>query len=69
MEPCVLTVGSVTEAIRVRRLLHAARIGARLVKRTGGTRGCVYGVEVHPTDFSHAVRILNENRIPYEWMN
>ncbi len=69
MEPSVLLIGTVTEAIRVRRLLNAARIGVRLTKRTGGARGCVYGITLHPADFSHAVRILNENHISYEWMN
>lgn len=69
MEPCVLKIGTVTQAMRARRLLSSMGISARLIKNTGGVEGCVYGLAIHPTLFSHAMQILNENHMPYEWVN
>ncbi len=69
MEPCVLRIGTVTQAIRARRLLSASGISARLIKNTGGAEGCVYGLEIHPTLFPHALQLLNDNHIAYEWIN
>lgn len=69
MEQCVLTIGTVTAAIRARKLLSAAGIGARLVKNTGvaSRAGCAYGLEVRATDQHGAMRVLRENGIAFEW--
>jgi len=69
MESCVLKIGTVTQAIRARRLLSARGIAARLIKNTGGAEGCIYGLEIHPTLFPYAMQLLNENHIAYEWTN
>jgi hypothetical protein len=68
MEERILTVGTVTQAIRARKLLAAAGIGARLIKGTSGARGgCAYGLSVRATDMQQAVRLLQENDIVFEW--
>ena len=69
MEQCILTVGTVTQAIRARKMLAAAGIAARLTKSTqGGARGgCAYSVEVSPADMHAAMELLDSRQIPYEW--
>ena len=68
MEDCVLTIGTVTGAIRARKLLASAGISARLIKNTTSTgAGCAYGITVKATDMQRAMRMLNENSIAFEW--
>ncbi len=68
MEPCILTIGTVTRAIRARKLLSAARIQARLFKHTGmGQGGCAYALSLSAEDMPAAMRLLQEGGIPFEW--
>ncbi|MBQ8174469.1 MAG: DUF3343 domain-containing protein [Clostridia bacterium] len=68
MEPCTLTVGTVTRALAARRLLSAARIPARMVKTAGSkVGGCAYALVVAAADMPKAVEILGDNKISFEW--
>ena len=69
MEQCILTVGTVTYAIRARKLLSALGIRARLVKGTrgGGMGGCTYGVEIASADLNTSTKALTQAGISYEW--
>ena len=68
MEECLLTIGTVTQAIRARKLLAAAGIGARLIKGTNGARaGCAYGLSVRAADMQPSMRLLQESSIAFEW--
>ena len=69
MEQCILTVGTVTYAIRARKLLSSLGIRARLVKstRSGGMGGCVYGVEIPTADMTLAADALKRAGISFEW--
>lgn len=69
MEQCILTVGTVTRAVRARKALSAVGIAARLTKslRDGTGGGCAYGVEISPADMHTAMEVLNRHGIPYEW--
>ena len=69
MEQCILTVGTVTYAIRARKLLSSLGIRARLVKgtRPGGSGGCTYGVEISAADLTLATDALKRADIFYEW--
>ena len=61
-----LTVGSVTYAIKARRLLLHEGIQARTVKLTdtsGG--GCVHGIIIPSSRFFDVVVILKKNGIAY----
>lgn len=66
MENDILTVGTMSRAIRARRLLSAARIPARLVKTTDDRAGgCRYGLELDPRDTAEAMRLLDRDGIGY----
>ncbi len=68
MELCVLTLGTVTRAIAARRILSAARISCRMIKRAGdGKSGCAYGLEIYESDLLGAIHLLEEAKIPFEW--
>ena len=70
MQQCILSIGTITYAIRARKLLAASRISARIVKTTSGGRssgGCTYGVEIDAADMLTASGILSRNQIPFEW--
>ncbi len=68
MEQRILTLGTITRAIRARKLLAAGRIPSRMVKTAGtAASGCAYGLEVNATDLPAAMRILEENGMTYEW--
>ena len=69
MEQCILTVGSITHAIRARKLLASFGISARLTKtvRSSASGGCAYSLILSPPDMANACKILSEHGIAYEW--
>ena len=67
MEQCILTLGTVTRAIRARKLLAAAGIAARLIKQTEGAQGCAYGLELAAADMTGAMRLLEEAGVEFIW--
>ena len=71
MDNTTITVGSVTYAIKARRLLTSAGIKARTVKLSGdgGSLGCVHGIVVASSRFFDAVVILKENGIEYSLLS
>ena len=68
MEPCTLTVGTITHALAARKLLHAAQIAARMVKTVGThAGGCAYALQIAAADMPKAIKILETNKISFEW--
>ena len=67
MNTTTITVGSVTYAIKVKKLLERAGIRSNLIKSSTSksTNGCVYGVKVNSEYFYDAVSLLKQNRIEY----
>ena len=67
MNNIIVTVGSVTYAMKLRKLLLREGIQSRLVKVDNTTegKGCSHGVEISESDFYSAVVIMKENRIAY----
>lgn len=67
MKNTVITVGSITYAMKLRKLLTKEKIGSRLVKleNSNDNMGCVHGVEINPADLFSAVGILKKNNIKY----
>ena len=67
MKNLTLTVGSVTYAIKLRKLLARDGIKSRLVKvdNTLTKNGCSHGLEISDSDFYRAVIIMKENNIDY----
>ena len=66
MNNVTVTVGTVTYAIKLRKLLSRAGIRSRLVKVEGNeSAGCTHGVEIAREDFLNTIYIMKENGIPY----
>lgn len=67
MNTAILTVGSVTYAIKARKLLLRSGIRSKLVKvnENKTARGCSHGIEIEEGNFYDVVAILRENGIPY----
>ena len=67
MNTTVLTLGSVTYAIKGRKLLMRAGINSKLVKVSGGTvgAGCNHGLEISSDDFYSAVSVLRAAGVAY----
>lgn len=67
MNTTILTVGSVTHAIKVRKLLLRHNITSVLVKIDVGksANGCEYGIKLNLERFYDAIRILKNNEIHY----
>ena len=67
MNTTTITVGSVTYAIKVRKLLERNGINAMLVKveSSKSERGCTYGITVNSEKLYDAVSGLKNNGIEY----
>lgn len=63
----ILTVGSMTRAIKAKRILNRERIGVTIIKLESElyTSGCGYGIVFSEADEYTAIRILKENKIQY----
>jgi len=61
----IIAVGTVTMAIKSRKLLSRAGIRSRAVKIDGNTTtgGCAHALEIDKNNLYDAVRILRENDI------
>ena len=67
LDNTTIAVGSITYAVKARRLLARGGIKAKLIKlslsETAG--GCAHGIVIASSRFFDAVVILKENGIPY----
>lgn len=68
MNTSVFTVGSVTLAVKARKLLARAGIRSRLIKTDAAKSryGCQYGIEFPTPDFYDVSAELRKNGIAYE---
>ena len=71
LENTTLLLGSVTYAVKARRLLARSGIKAVLVKLSdkGAADGCSHGIEIASSRFFEAVVILKENGVAYSLYN
>lgn len=67
----IVTVGTVTYAIKLRKLLSREGIRSKLVKVDAreGSGGCTNGVEIENKDFYRVISILKNNGISYSVYN
>ena len=67
MNTTTITVGSVTYAIKVKKLLERAAIRSTLVKvdSSKSPKGCTYGININTASFYDAVAILKNTGIEY----
>ena len=66
-----ITVGSVTYAIKVRKLLEHRGIKSKLIKidSSKSKSGCAYGIQLQSSFFYDAVSILKSNGVNYSVYN
>ena len=70
MTKIILTFSSVTYALKGRKILTRAAIGAKLVKIEAElARGCTYGIEIENRFFLDAVQELKNAGISYSVYN
>ncbi len=67
MKTTVITTGSVTYAIKAKKLLAREGIASKLIKAdvSKTKSGCSYGVEFPSSEFYTAANILRSNGIRY----
>ncbi len=68
MRGTIITLGSVTYAIKCKKLLNKHGIKSKLIKVDPGLNenGCTYGVEFPKESFYTAVMILRQENISYK---
>ena len=71
MNTTTIAVGSVTYAIKVRKLLERSGIKTKLIKvdSSKSKSGCTYGIQVQTPLFYDVVSILKKNGINYSVYN
>ena len=67
MNTTIITVGSVTYAIKVKKLLERSGIRSKLIKVESSTSpiGCTYGIKIESSLFYDAVALLRNQGIDY----
>ena len=67
MKNTVITVGGVTQAIKLQRLFSRSKIQSRVVKvaLVESDSGCTHGVEISDADIFRSVALMRENGINY----
>ena len=68
MKRTIITVGSVTYAIKLRKILLKEKIASRLIKLdTEAERaGCTHGLEIDAGDLYAAIMIMKNQGIEYK---
>ena len=71
MKSIIVTVATVTYAIKLRRLLLRAGIRSKLVKvdSTNAENGCTHGIQINESDFYSAVVFMQNSGIEYKVFN
>lgn len=64
MNKNIIIVGSMTHAIKLKKILSRQGIASKQVKEIGKD-GCVYGVEIASYDLFAAIAKIKESGMPY----
>ena len=66
MKKITIIIGSVTYAMKAKRLLSARNIPVQLIKTSQtNAGGCVHGIEINYVDYMDVIGILMESGISY----
>ena len=65
MKRITVTVGTVTFAMKARKLLARKGIASQVVRVNSSDMGCIHGLEFKETDMFGVASTLKENGIPY----
>lgn len=66
MSNCILATGTITLAMKAKKILLANAIPAETVKLSSLRNGCLYGVQFPCAQVKNAQRLLQTNSIPFE---
>ena len=68
MNSIIVTVGAVTYAIKLRKMLLRAGIRSKLVKTDGtdGSGGCTHGIKIDERDYYSAIVVMKNSGIEYK---
>lgn len=68
MKRTIITVGSLTYAIKLRKILLKEKIASRLIKldNTSGNLGCTHGIEIDGGDLYATVMIMKKHGFDYK---
>lgn len=71
MKYAILAIGTMTNAIKARKLLGKSNIRSKLIKldTTKTITGCAYGLEIPNNELYSAFSILRNDEIPYSIYN
>ena len=69
MNNIIVTVGTVTYAIKLRKLLLREGIRSKLVKVDNSEGRCSHGIAINENDFYQAVVVMKSNGIKYSVYN
>ena len=67
MSTCIFTIGSITQAMKSRRILAEHSIAVNTIKLSNSTdkKGCVHGIEFGCPYASNIKRILSEHGVQF----
>lgn len=67
MKTAFISLGSVTYAVKARRLLMHEGVTSKLVKQDGtkNSEGCIFGIEIKSGDIFAAAEILRSGGMKY----
>lgn len=66
MKDLLISIGSITYAMKAKKVLSSNLLSARVVKTgTGDGRSCVYGILISPKDRSAVTQLLTDNGIDF----
>ena len=66
MRDTLIIIGSITYAMKAKKLLSSNLINARVVKAGAGDgRSCVYGIMISPQDLNQTQALLSSDGIKY----
>ena len=71
MKNAILAVGTMTNALKARKLLQKSNVRSKLIKldSTKTLTGCSYGLEIFERDLYSAFSILRDAEISYSIYN
>ena len=66
MRDQLISIGSITYAMKAKKILSSYLINARVVKAGAGDgRSCIYGIMVSPEELNTVTRLLYSNEIKF----
>ncbi len=67
MNKTILSVGSVTHALKAQKLLADIKIHSKLIKLDSGTSpdGCIYGVIINDNDYPDSAVVLKRGGVSF----